>query len=274
VKTRFFGMLFAGLVLLASCSQASDPTSTPTGPAEVVQSTAAAEPTDGPPTNTPQPEIVATTVGATDTPQEESAATDVSPTSTRVPEPTATAIPSTDTPQSEPTATTTVEPSATPIPCSGMLTSPNQEGPFYSAGSPERSSLIEEGMEGVPVLIVGRVFDQDCNPITGAKLDFWLADVNGEYDNVGYTLRGHLFTDANGNYALESIEPTPYTGRPPHIHAKVFAPDGRELLITQMYFAGSEGSSDVTASPDLLVNYLEPDENGRQQVLFNFVVQN
>jgi protocatechuate 3,4-dioxygenase beta subunit len=128
-------------------------------------------------------------------------------------------------------------------------------------------------MPGVPVLIFGRVFDQDCNPIPGAKLDFWLADVNGEYDNIGYRLRGHVYTDQEGNYTLESIEPTSYTGRPPHIHAKVFSSDGVELLTTQMYFAGSEGSADVSTAPDLLVTYLEPDDNGQLQVIFNFVVQ-
>jgi len=161
----------------------------------------------------------------------------------------------------------------TPFPCDGSLTSPNQEGPFYSPGSPEKGSLIEEGMPGIPILISGRVLDQDCNPIPGAELDFWLADVNGEYDNVGYRLRGHLFTDENGYYALESIEPTPYTGRPPHIHVKVFAPDGNELLTTQMYFTGSEGSSDVTTSPDLLVEYLGLDEDGRKLATFNFIVR-
>lgn len=164
-------------------------------------------------------------------------------------------------------------PDPTPIPCSGMLTSPNQEGPFYSPGSPERSSLIEEGMPGIPVIILGRVFNQDCNPIPGAKLDFWLADVDGEYDNIGYRLRGHVYTDREGNYTLESIEPTTYTGRPPHIHVKVFSSDGEEMLTTQMYFAGSEGSADVSAAPDLLVTYLEPDEDGKMQVIFNFVVQ-
>jgi protocatechuate 3,4-dioxygenase beta subunit len=128
-------------------------------------------------------------------------------------------------------------------------------------------------MPGNPILIMGRVFDQDCNPIAGAKVDFWLADVNGEYDNLGYTLRGHVFTDENGYYAMESIEPGLYTGRPPHIHVKVFAPDGRELLTTQMYFPGSEGSADVQAAPALLVTYLGPDQNGRQQVIFNFVIQ-
>jgi protocatechuate 3,4-dioxygenase beta subunit len=190
--------------------------------------------------------------------------------------------PPTTTTQAEPTGTSSSvgtpdkvekESLPTPFPCDGSLTSPNQEGPFYSPGSPEKSNLIEEGMPGIPILISGQVFDQDCNPIPGARLDFWLADVNGEYDNVGYTLRGHLFSDEYGYYVLESIEPTPYTGRPPHIHVKVFAPDGNELLTTQLYFTGSEGSSDVTTSPDLLVEYLGLDEDGRKQATFNFIVR-
>lgn len=199
----------------------------------------------------------------------------------------ATTAPSIDTPQmtevveeeaeiSEGTAEPTNEQitEATPIPCPGALTSPNQEGPFYSPGSPQKTSLIEEGMAGIPILISGRVFDQECNPIPGAKLDFWLADVNGEYDNIGYRLRGHVFSNQDGNYSLESIEPTEYTGRPEHIHVKVFSTDGRELLTTQMYMAGSEGSADVIAAPDLLATYLDTDEAGRRRVLFNFVVQN
>ena len=114
--------------------------------------------------------------------------------------------------------------------CSGLPTSDNQEGPYYSPGSPEKANLVEEGMSGAPVRIVGQVFDNSCNPIAGAKLDFWQADFDGVYDNQGYTLRGHVFTDEDGAYVLESIEPGPYTGRPPHIHVKVFAPSGQELL--------------------------------------------
>ena len=176
-----------------------------------------------------------------------------------------------------PDQTNTLPPSSpepTHIPCSGELTSPNQEGPFYKSGSPARESLIDEGLAGSPILILGHVFDQDCNPMPGVKIDFWLADVDGEYDNVGYTLRGHQFTEENGYYSIESIEPTAYTGRPPHIHVKLFAADGQELLTTQMYFPGSEGSADVQNSPDLFAIYLDPDGEGRQQVLFNFFVQN
>jgi len=187
--------------------------------------------------------------------------------------PTQTSLPPTHT-EPAPTETGTSTPEITPISCDGILTPAQQEGPFFSPGSPQRSSLIDEGMPGVPVLVFGRVFNQDCNPIPEAKLDFWLADVNGEYDNVGYILRGHVLTNENGYYQIESIEPTSYTGRPPHIHVKVHAPSGEELLTTQMYFAGSENSAEVINNPELFVTYLEKDEDGHLQVLFNFVVRN
>jgi protocatechuate 3,4-dioxygenase beta subunit len=72
---------------------------------------------------------------------------------------------------------------------------------------------------------------------------------------------------------MEGIAPGFFTGWPPHIHVKVYARDGRELLTTQMYFPGYEGSQDVLVAPDLLVSYLGSDEKGCQHVLFNFVVQ-
>jgi protocatechuate 3,4-dioxygenase beta subunit len=156
--------------------------------------------------------------------------------------------------------------------CTGVLTSPNMEGPYYTPGAPERASLIEPGMAGTPIVVSGRVFDAACNPVAGAKVDFWQADANGVYDNRGYSLRGYVVTDENGAYTIETIEPGVYPGRPPHIHVKVFAADGRELLTTQMYFAGSETSRDVGAAPDLLAPYLGLDEQGRQQIAFDFVV--
>jgi hypothetical protein len=158
-------------------------------------------------------------------------------------------------------------------PCSGELTSANMEGPYYTAGSPQRTSLIDPGMPGVPILILGRVFDQDCSPIPGARIDFWQADMNGVYDNAGYTLRGYTITGEDGTYEMETIEPGEYSGRPPHIHVKVFSPQGSELLTSQLYFPGSEGARDVAAAPDLLVSYAGQDEAGRQLVFFNFVVQ-
>lgn len=239
-------VLFVPIILIAGCVSAGGEVRTPTIEVAVSEPSASPEPTRISPTDTSLPEPTEPpVVQGADSSETEAAS---QPTEAIPPEPTA-------------------------IPCDGQLTSRNQEGPYYSPGSPASESLVEAGMEGEPVLILGGVFNQDCEPISGAKVDFWQADVNGEYDNVGYRLRGYALTDQNGAYSIETIEPGLYTGRPPHIHVKVFDPDGTELLTTQLYFPGSENSADVNAAPDLLVSYLEPDDNGRKRVLFNFVVQ-
>jgi protocatechuate 3,4-dioxygenase beta subunit len=161
---------------------------------------------------------------------------------------------------------------ATAVPCRGELTPRDQEGPYYTPGSPERASLLEEGMAGVPIVVFGRVFDQNCEPLAGAVVDFWQADAAGVYDNVGYTLRGRVTADEGGAYAMETIEPGVYPGRPPHLHVKVFAPDGRELLTTQLYITGRQGTAGNGQASVLLVPYLGTDDAGRQQVPFDFVV--
>lgn len=90
-------------------------------------------------------------------------------------------------------------------------------------------------MPGTRLSLTGHVFSLACAPIAKAKLDFWQADASGTYDNTGYRLRGHQFTDADGRYALETIVPGEYPGRTVHIHVKVQAP-GKPALTTQLYF--------------------------------------
>lgn len=120
--------------------------------------------------------------------------------------------------------------------CNGTLTPPQAEGPYYTPNTPERNSLLEEGMEGEMLILIGYVLDENCQPISGAWLDFWQADTNGDYDNVGYTLRGHQYTDSQGRYYLETVLPGLYNSRPiEHIHVKVQAPNG-EILTSQLYF--------------------------------------
>ena len=161
---------------------------------------------------------------------------------------------------------------ATPV-CTGQLTSSNQEGPYFTPGSPERANLIDDGMPGTALLISGYVWSQECAPLAGAKVDFWQADANGVYDNLGYTLRGHVFTDETGYYEIVTIEPGPYPGRPPHIHVKVIDATERELLTTQLYTDGSQQSADVRNAPDLLAAYAGLDAAGRQRLAFDFVVR-
>ncbi len=117
----------------------------------------------------------------------------------------------------------------------------NWEGPYYKAGAPMRSVLLEPGMAGTPLTVAGRVTDVRGQPLKGALLDFWHADHTGNYDNTGFRLRGKLLTDEQGRYTLRTIQPVAYgepkDKRPAHIHVKASLGSG-PVLTTQLYFQG------------------------------------
>lgn len=121
-------------------------------------------------------------------------------------------------------------------------TPPQTAGPFYTPNTPERTSLREAGLTGTLLTVTGQVRTTDCAPIAGALLDFWHCDAAGNYDNVGYTYRGHQYADADGRYLLETILPGIYPGRTRHIHVRVQAPN-QPALTTQLYFAGEPGNA-------------------------------
>ena len=116
------------------------------------------------------------------------------------------------------------------------------EGPYYTPNTPQRASLLEPGMAGTKLTLSGQVLSTECAPVARALIDFWQADDAGQYDNVGFRLRGHLFTDDQGRYTLETIVPGLYPGRTRHIHVKVQAPN-RPVLTTQLYFPGEAGNA-------------------------------
>jgi protocatechuate 3,4-dioxygenase beta subunit len=145
------------------------------------------------------------------------------------------------------------------------------EGPYFTPNSPLRTSLLESGISGTRLTISGLVLSTSCQPVVQALVDFWQADNGGNYDNSGYRLRGHQFTDASGRFVLETIVPGLYPGRTRHIHVKVQPPNGR-ILTTQLYFPGeSRNSSDGIFNPDLLVTVQST--GTPMQATFNFVVQ-
>src|SRR5438270_4329788 len=104
-------------------------------------------------------------------------------------------------PASSPSTPGTVEASTpAPIACSTVATPGVTEGPYFKAGSPAATTLTGPGVAGTSLLVTGHVLNLNCAPIVGALLDFWQADGNGQYDNNGYRLRGHQFTDSQGTY--------------------------------------------------------------------------
>jgi protocatechuate 3,4-dioxygenase beta subunit len=158
-----------------------------------------------------------------------------------------------------------------PPPAQLALTRAETEGPYYKPGSPETTNLLQEGMPGTPITITGQVLDQNGQPVANALLDFWQADASGTYDNAGYTLRGHQYTDANGYYTLTTVVPGLYPGRTEHIHVKVQAPNG-PVLTTQVFFPGvAQNARDGIFDPSLLLNLVD-NGDGTQSATFNFVV--
>jgi protocatechuate 3,4-dioxygenase beta subunit len=145
------------------------------------------------------------------------------------------------------------------------------EGPYFTPNSPERNSLLEAGIGGTPLTVTGFVLSTDCQPIPGALVDFWQCDDKGVYDNTGYRLRGHQFTDAEGRYTLETILPGVYTGRTRHIHVKVQAPN-QPVLTTQQYFPNEPGNArDGIYHPDLVMDIQDTDTG--KLGTFNYVLK-
>ena len=166
-----------------------------------------------------------------------------------------------------PRTTTGRELPPTPACDDGDEPSPEQtEGPFYTPDTPRRRNLVEDGVEGSPLVLTGAVLDTRCRPVAGALLDFWQADGNGEYDNSGFRLRGHQFADSRGHFRLATVVPGAYSGRTRHIHVKL-QPRGGEVLTTQLYFQREPGN----AADGLFDERLVMDFDGRLAT-FEFVL--
>jgi protocatechuate 3,4-dioxygenase beta subunit len=147
------------------------------------------------------------------------------------------------------------------------------EGPFYTPDNPERTSFRESDIVGTPLIVTGFVLTTACEPVPGALVDFWHCDDAGVYDNEGFKLRGHQFTDDEGVFYLETIVPGLYPGRTRHIHVKVQAPDN-PVLTSQLYFPDDEeeNARDGIFDPALVMD-VEDDESGEGEVaFFNFVL--
>jgi protocatechuate 3,4-dioxygenase beta subunit len=164
-------------------------------------------------------------------------------------------------------------PTLPPTPSCGEkdeATPAQMEGPYYKRNSPQRTSLLEPGITGTKIVVTGSVLATDCRPIAHALVDFWQADAQGVYDNAGYRLRGHQFTDAAGRYSLETVVPGLYPGRTRHLHVKVQAPN-QPILTTQLYFPGEPyNARDGLFNPHLVLAVQET--NDGKAAMFNFVL--
>jgi protocatechuate 3,4-dioxygenase beta subunit len=106
------------------------------------------------------------------------------------------------------------------------LTPPDALGPFYEPAAPVRSKV------GSGYVLSGRVLAaRTCRVIPRARVELWLANPQGEYDDAH---RATVIGSRRGAYRFESNKPPSYQSRPPHIHIRVSA-RGFRTLVTQHY---------------------------------------
>jgi protocatechuate 3,4-dioxygenase beta subunit len=149
------------------------------------------------------------------------------------------------------------------------------EGPFYKPATPERWMLRDAKTAGRPLLIEGRVLTPDCRPVAGAVLDVWSCDGNGVYDNDGFGLRGHQFTDAGGAFRIATVKPKDYRQwgmhRTAHIHVKLQG-RGTRLLTTQLFFPGEPQNEHDWFFKSALLLDVAPADDGPLVGKFDFVL--
>lgn len=99
-------------------------------------------------------------------------------------------------------------------------------GPFYQPNAPERSST------GQGLILTGTVRAMPaCTPLGTARLEWWAANTQGDYDAAH---RATQAVESTGAYRYTTDFPGVYPGRPPHLHLRVTAP-GYRTLVTQVY---------------------------------------
>lgn len=128
-----------------------------------------------------------------------------------------------------------------------MVAPETTKGPYYIDPKLIRA-VITEGKAGVPLAMTLQVVSAACVPLSGARVDIWHCDAEGNYsgfadqgsdaalDTEGQTfLRGTLFSDGNGVVTFQTIFPGWYRGRATHIHYLIYL-DENTVLSSQIFF--------------------------------------
>lgn len=177
-------------------------------------------------------------------------------------------------------------PLAGPLLANTRTVTPSQaEGPFYPVTPiPQRTDLIVDAaaVEGEPMLLRGKVVNVQGQPLPGIKVEIWQCDGKGIYDHPrqrntarfdkNFSGFGAMTTDDQGRYQFRTLYPVPYTGRPPHIHAKLWQGE-RELLTSQLYLRGqTENNEWFNVGREHLQIAPQREAGGQMVAYFEFVV--
>ena len=147
------------------------------------------------------------------------------------------------------------------------LTPSQTVGPFFKYGLTPNgaydwndaftNNLVTPDTSGDRIRVTGRVFDGDGKLVPDCMLEIWQADAQGRFSdpqdkrappNSSFKGFGRCGTDANGDYAFDTIKPGTVPdpdGKPqaPHLLLAIFARGMLLHLYTRIYFDGEAGNA-------------------------------
>jgi protocatechuate 3,4-dioxygenase, alpha subunit len=147
------------------------------------------------------------------------------------------------------------------------LTPSQTVGPFFKYGLTPNgqydwndaftNNLVTTDVSGERLRVEGQVFDGDGQPVPDCMLEIWQADAQGRFSdpqdkralpNSTFKGFGRCGTDANGDYAFDTIRPglvPDADGKPqaPHLLLAIFARGMLLHLYTRIYFEGEAGNA-------------------------------
>lgn len=185
-----------------------------------------------------------------------------------------------------PAYTSTIKRHPTQKPVALKQTLTEITGPTFTNGwtGPELVDLTKQHKSepiGERMILAGRVLDENGKPAPNTLVEIWQANAAGRYAHASdthpapldanFTGRGHMVTNAKGEYRFLSIVPGAYpwrntynAWRAQHVHFSVFGPAFATRIVTQMYFPG-----DPLLEFDPIYNAV-PDEAARKRMISRY----
>ncbi len=127
-------------------------------------------------------------------------------------------------------------------------------GPYLHIGlTPlQVNDIAKDASKGEKILITGRVFDGEGQPVPDALIEFWQANADGKYAHPEdaqdkpldgkFTGFGRVPTDKEGRYSFATVKPGAVPGpgnalQAPHIVVCLFMRGMLKHLYTRIYFS-------------------------------------
>jgi protocatechuate 3,4-dioxygenase alpha subunit len=134
------------------------------------------------------------------------------------------------------------------------LTPSQTIGPFLRIGLtwPDGEHVVPDATPGA-IVITGRLFDGNGDPVTDGVIETWQADVNGRFTHpddprgtsdpmpTGFRGLGRSQTDEEGRFRIVTVKPGALPAprgrvQAPHIDVSVFARGLLDRVVTRIYF--------------------------------------